>query len=36
MDEIETALSELPEYEAEEIPPTGYHIRDDESGRLFY
>jgi len=33
MDEVETALSELPEYEAEETPPAGYYIRDDESGR---
>jgi hypothetical protein len=34
MDAVEAALSEIPEYEADEAPPGGYYIRDNESGEV--
>jgi hypothetical protein len=34
MDAVEAALSKIPEYEADEAPPGGYYIRDDESGKI--
>lgn len=33
MDAVEEALSKIPEYEAEEAPPGGHYIRDEETGR---
>lgn len=34
MDEVENALAELPNYEADNSPPGGYYIRDVETGRV--
>jgi hypothetical protein len=34
MDEVESALGDLPEYDADDSPPGGYYIRDVETGRV--
>jgi hypothetical protein len=34
MDEVESVLGDLPEYEADDSPPGGYYIRDAETGRV--